>query len=87
MLILCLNLERGNLLKMYSRSSCVQCNSTKRFADHKGVELEVINLDDHPERLSEIEHLGYLQAPVLVAENDNWSGFRPDKLIEFASTN
>lgn len=73
---------------MYSRTSCVQCNSTKRFAEHKGVEIdEVINLDEQPERISEIAHLGYLQVPVVVTDNDDWSGFRPDKLIEFATVN
>jgi glutaredoxin-like protein NrdH len=24
--------------------------------------------------------LGYLQAPVVVAGNDHWSGFRPDRI-------
>jgi glutaredoxin-like protein NrdH len=24
--------------------------------------------------------MGYMQAPVVVTENDHWSGFRPDKI-------
>jgi glutaredoxin-like protein NrdH len=28
--------------------------------------------------------LGYLQAPVVVAENDHWSGFRPDRIKALA---
>jgi glutaredoxin-like protein NrdH len=28
--------------------------------------------------------LGYLQAPVVVAEHDHWSGFRPDRIKALA---
>jgi len=29
--------------------------------------------------------LVYLQAPVVVTDEDHWSGFRPDKIDELAS--
>lgn len=29
--------------------------------------------------------LGYLQAPVVVAGNDHWSGFRPDRIKALAA--
>jgi glutaredoxin-like protein NrdH len=28
--------------------------------------------------------LGYLQAPVVVTDDDHWSGFRPDKIATLA---
>ena len=30
--------------------------------------------------------LGYLQAPVVVAGDSHWSGFRPDRIKELALT-
>ena len=32
------------------------------------------------EALAQVKSLGYAQAPVVVAGEDHWSGFRPDKI-------
>jgi protein involved in ribonucleotide reduction len=32
-----------------------------------------------------VKSLGYLQAPVVVTDEDHWSGFRPDKIDELAA--
>ena len=29
--------------------------------------------------------MGYMQAPVVVTDNDHWSGFRPDKIATLAA--
>lgn len=37
-----------------------------------------------PRHLERLKALGYMQAPVVVTEQDHWSGFRPDKIEELA---
>ena len=34
---------------------------------------------------AQVKELGYLQAPVVITDEDHWSGFRPDKIAELAS--
>ena len=33
----------------------------------------------------QVKALGYIQAPVVITDEDHWSGFRPDKIDELAS--
>jgi glutaredoxin-like protein NrdH len=33
-----------------------------------------------------LKALGYMQAPVVVTDQDHWSGFRPDKIEELAQS-
>ncbi|MBD8104772.1 glutaredoxin-like protein NrdH [Plantibacter sp. CFBP 8775] len=66
---------------VYSKPNCVQCNSTYRFLDGK-VPYTVVDLSNDPEALETVKALGYLQAPVVVTDDDHWSGFRPDKLAD-----
>lgn len=70
---------------VYTKPSCVQCNATYRALDSKGIEYEVLDLSEDAAALERVKELGYLQAPVVVAEGDHWSGFRPDKIDELAS--
>lgn len=35
--------------------------------------------------LERVKALGYLQAPVVITDEDHWSGFRPDKIDELAA--
>lgn len=64
---------------VYSKPSCVQCTATHRFLDGK-VEYTIVDLSEDGEALDVVKALGYLQAPVVVTDDDHWSGFRPDKL-------
>lgn len=67
---------------LYTKPRCVQCDATKRKLDREGITYEVVDLSADPSALETIKGLGYLQAPVLVAdETTHWSGHRPD-LIE-----
>ncbi|GAA1821503.1 glutaredoxin-like protein NrdH [Agromyces neolithicus] len=71
-------------IKIYSKPSCVQCNATYRAMDAKGIAYIVIDVTVDDIALEEIKALGYLQAPVVIALDDHWSGFRPDKIDELA---
>ncbi len=72
-------------ITVYTKPSCVQCNATYRALDSKGIEYEIHDLSEDPVALEQVKALGYLQAPVVVTDEDHWSGFRPDKIDELAS--
>jgi glutaredoxin-like protein NrdH len=69
---------------VYTKPGCVQCTATYRALDNQGIEYDVIDLTTNHEALETIKQLGYLQAPVIITDNDHWSGFRPDKIAALA---
>lgn len=71
-------------ITVYSKPACVQCNATYRALDKKGVAYDVIDITEDAEALARVKDLGYMQAPVVIAGDDSWSGFRPDKIDEVA---
>lgn len=70
---------------VYTKPSCVQCTSTFRALDAKGIEYETVNLLENGDALVKIKDLGYLRAPVVVTELEHWSGFRPDKIAKLSA--
>ncbi|ANC32959.1 glutaredoxin-like protein NrdH [Isoptericola dokdonensis] len=70
---------------VYSKPACVQCDATYRALDRKGVEYTVVDITQDAEALEMVRGLGYLQAPVVVAGEDHWSGFRPDRISSVAA--
>lgn len=71
---------------VYSKPDCVQCTATYRALDSNAIEYTVIDLTTDPIALERVRALGYQQAPVVVAaDNDHWSGFRPDKISHLAA--
>lgn len=69
---------------VYTKPSCVQCTATYRALDSKGIEYEILDLSADETALETVKGLGYLQAPVVITDEDHWSGFRPDKISELA---
>ena len=65
-------------ITVYTKPSCVQCNATYRALDSKGILYNVVDVSADDEALATIKELGYLQAPVVVTEDNHWSGYRPD---------
>ncbi|WP_017803092.1 glutaredoxin-like protein NrdH [Winslowiella toletana] len=65
---------------IYTKDNCVQCNATKNAMDKKGIDYQLINLDSEPAAVETLKSLGYRQVPVVMAADDHWSGFRPDKI-------
>ncbi|OWF80360.1 redoxin NrdH [Yersinia alsatica] len=65
---------------IYSKPDCVQCNATYRALDKQGIAYQVIDLTEDSQALSHVKSLGYQQVPVIVAGEEHWSGFRPDKI-------
>ncbi|WP_239954138.1 redoxin NrdH [Pantoea sp. Z09] len=65
---------------IYTKDNCVQCNATKNAMDRQGIDYQLINLDTQPDAIDSLKSLGYRQVPVVMADSDHWSGFRPDKI-------
>lgn len=68
-----------------SKPHCPQCDATYRTLDKHGLEYEVVDLSKDAEALEQARSLGYQQAPVVLADGDHWSGFRPDKIKALAT--
>jgi glutaredoxin-like protein NrdH len=65
---------------VYTKPACVQCNATYKALDKQGIAYEKVDITLDSEARDYVMALGYLQAPVVVAGNDHWSGFRPDRI-------
>lgn len=73
------------MIIVYSKPACVQCTATTREMDKKGINYEYIDLTKDTNAMETVKDLGYMQAPVVVAGEDHWAGFRPDKIEALAS--
>lgn len=76
-----------NTVTVYTKPACVQCNATFRALDKQGTAYEKVDITTDPQARDYVMSLGYLQAPVVIAGTQHWSGFRPDKLKQLASSN
>jgi glutaredoxin-like protein NrdH len=72
------------MVTVYTLPACVQCESTKKYLTNKDVSFEVIDLSEDAAAMEMVKSLGYQAAPVVIAGDEHWSGFRPDKLSALA---
>ena len=71
-------------ITVYTKPACVQCNATYKALDKQGLTYEIVDITEVPEARDYVMALGYLQAPVVVAGGEHWSGFRPDRIKALA---
>ncbi|MGV9183759.1 glutaredoxin-like protein NrdH [Arcanobacterium canis] len=74
------------MITVYSKPSCVQCNATKRSLMKLGLEFTEVDLTADAQALESVQGLGYTSAPVVIANGEHWSGYRPDKIKALATT-
>lgn len=72
-------------ITVYTKPACVQCNATYRALDKAGIEYNVIDITENAQARDYVMSLGYLQAPVVVAGDVHFSGFRPDEISKLAT--
>ena len=72
-------------ITVYTKPACVQCNATYRALDKQGLEYDVVDITEDSDAREYVMALGHLQAPIVVAGEDHWSGYRPDKISQLAS--
>ncbi len=59
---------------VYTKPSCVQCTATYRALNAKGIEFEIFDVSVDDKALQAVKDLGYLQAPVVITDEEHWSG-------------
>lgn len=67
-------------LTVYTKPNCVQCTATFKVLDKAGIAYAKVDIGVDAEARDYVMALGYLQAPVVVAGDEHWSGFRPDRI-------
>lgn len=71
-----------------SKPACGACSATYRTLDNKGIEYEVLDFTSDDPRAAELyaeaKERGLMQAPVVFAGDDVWSGFKIDKINALA---
>lgn len=72
-------------ITVYSKPACVQCNATYKALDKHGLAYRVVDVTQDPEARDYVLSLGYLQAPVVIAGDRHWGGFRLDRIKSLAS--
>ena len=71
-------------ITVYSKPACVQCTATTRALDMRGIAYDVVDLSEDEDAMQTVAELGYRQAPVVVAGDAHWAGFRPDMIGRLA---
>ena len=73
------------MVTVYTKPACVQCDATKRMMDKLKIEYSVVDITVDTEAFDMIISKGFQSAPVVIADNDSWSGFNPDKISRLAA--
>lgn len=73
-------------ITVYTKPACVQCNATYRALGKAGIAYEVVDITTDNDARDYVMGLGHLQAPVVVAGEQNWSGFRPERIKALTQT-
>lgn len=74
-------------ITVYTKPNCGQCDATKSRLDKRGLKYQSVDItEDDTARHYVTCELGYLQAPVVVVDdNTHWSGFRIDAIDKLAA--
>ena len=72
-------------ITVYTKPACFQCKATYRALDKAGLDYSTVDISVDADALQQVKDLGYAQAPVVIAGEDHWSGFRPDKIKALAA--
>ena len=73
------------MVTIYTLPSCPQCETTKRFLTRQGIDYKEVDLSEDAEATEMVKQLGYVSAPVIVAGDLHWSGFRLERLQQLAA--
>ncbi|HTM83970.1 MAG TPA: glutaredoxin-like protein NrdH [Mycobacterium sp.] len=71
-------------ITVYTKPACVQCSATHKAMDNAGIDYRSVDISLDSDARDYVMALGYLQAPVVVAGDDHWAGFRPDRIKALA---
>ncbi|WP_314457321.1 glutaredoxin family protein [uncultured Actinomyces sp.] len=72
---------------VYGRANCVQCTATGRKLQAVGVDYAYRDVSDPAaarEAQQVAERLGVRQLPLVVAGDQEWAGYRPDRIARLS---
>ena len=69
---------------VYTKPNCVQCDATKRTMDKLGIKYSTVDITVDTEAYDMIISKGFQAAPVVITDDDAWSGLNPDKFSGLA---
>lgn len=70
------------MVTIYTKQHCPQCMATKKRMGKMGVDYNEMDAVSH---LEELKSMGFMAAPVVIAEDRSWSGYRPDMIDSLVS--
>lgn len=73
------------MVQLFTKPNCQPCKATKRVLNSKGVPYEEIDMSTNEDAREMVKRMGFMQAPVIITDDDSWSGFNPAKLGALAS--
>ncbi|MHB8416031.1 MAG: glutaredoxin 3 [Acidiferrobacteraceae bacterium] len=74
-------------VRMYCTRICPYCHMAERLLVHKGVEIEKIYVDDHPERRAEmVQATGQTTVPQIFIGSQHVGGYRDLAQLDHAGT-
>ncbi|MDT3766816.1 glutaredoxin-like protein NrdH [Gleimia hominis] len=72
------------MITVYSKPMCVQCDATKRALNRQKLEYKTVDITVDQQAYEYVTSLGFAQAPVVVAGDQQWAGYRPDLIKKMA---
>lgn len=72
-------------ITVYTKPACVQCNATYKALDKNNIPYEIVDITQDSEARDAVVGMGYSSAPIVVAGDEHWSGYRPDRIKALAS--
>lgn len=70
------------MIAIYTKPDCQPCRAAKRAMTAAGITFAEMSAEEHVELLS---GLGYRAAPVTIAGDRHWQGYRPDLIAGLAA--
>jgi glutaredoxin-like protein NrdH len=61
---------------VYTTPSCPQCEMTKKVLTKGNIRFDVVDLSTDDDAMEMVKGMGYVSAPVVIAKEQSWSGFR-----------
>jgi len=67
-------------ITVYSKPACMQCTATKKALDRAGLDYTLVDISTDDKAPAPGLPPRSLQAPVVEADGEHWSGFRPERI-------
>ncbi|WP_454044389.1 glutaredoxin family protein [Cellulosimicrobium sp. Marseille-Q8652] len=71
---------------VYTQPHCMPCTATKRQLTRRGIPYAEVDLTTDPAALALVQSLGHQAAPVVIAGDQHWSQYRPDRINALTTT-